>query len=493
MAYKRRGRRAQSRPAPRLSFVPTARSRRWRPRSIRALVAVTLALAIASSARSLELVELPTRLAEVSDHSNVPGFVLIIANREGIVTAFAHGLADRQSQRALSVDDYFRIGSITKTFTALTIARLAERGELALDEDLPRTVAARIENPFAATRLTIAMLLEHTAGIPDLPLEISADQIQGLSLDAVFDVHGAPIKAAWAPGKHHQYVNVGYGLAALAAETIAARPFARLLAQEVLQPLGLGSATLDKTELVTRDLATGYDRDGHTIIPYWHMAIKPFGSLNVRSREMGLLLQMFLNKGLSKGQRFLDAATIERMERGETSLLARQGIHTGYGLGLYRSDRAGVRIVTHGGDADGYLTRMAYLPDLGLGYFVGINAFQTNTINAMRTVIEETLIGSAARRANGSGDHHRPPSNLGELIGNYEKETFRFAKRRRPLNISADGNQLYLKQGSKRRPLIPVGRNRFRFPDDAAASAAYVKDDGAVFFLSTQGSYRKKD
>ena len=84
------------------------------------------------------------------------------------------------------------------------------------------------------------------------------------------------------------YSNSGSGIAGAVLEKLAGRPFEDILADQVLDPLGMSTATL--LEPAAFQLATGYAADGVTPGAYWHMLARPSGSLNVSAREMAALV-----------------------------------------------------------------------------------------------------------------------------------------------------------------------------------------------------------
>jgi D-alanyl-D-alanine carboxypeptidase len=122
---------------------------------------------------ALEL-ELASELArEIAAHPSIPGQLLRVhVPRQGIEIAIAAGVAERASGRPLAPGDRFRIASVTKTFTAATVLRLAEQGTLAVDDPIGRhlpEVYARMlrEGGYAPERITVRHLLTHTSGIHD--------------------------------------------------------------------------------------------------------------------------------------------------------------------------------------------------------------------------------------------------------------------------------------------------------------------------------------
>ncbi|KAB8141027.1 beta-lactamase family protein [Chloroflexia bacterium SDU3-3] len=172
-------------------------------------------------------------LHELVDTGRVPGLALAVQPDDGPIEHVAVG-SDAAGQ-PLTEQSLFIVASITKMATALAVLRLVDRGLLALDDQLSDHLPSALA---AQDGVTIRSLLCHTSGLPiDIPPEL-APYAPGLTWAALAEAAllTPPEAAPWA---RVQYSNVGYGLLALVAQERAGLPFADLLAQQVLAPLGI--------------------------------------------------------------------------------------------------------------------------------------------------------------------------------------------------------------------------------------------------------------
>jgi len=299
----------------------------------------------------------------------------------------------------------------------------------------------------------------------------------------------------WPPGLHHLYSNANAGLAGLVIERVSGQNYARFISGRLLRPLGMDSAGLSGDEGTRRRLATGYDSDGRTPIPYWHMIFPPLGAINATPREMGALVELLLRRGRIGDKRLLDAASIERMERPATTLGARNGLSYGYGPGLGQSLHKGFRWYGHGGDGDGYLSHFGYNREAEAGYFLTINAFKHGALRAMTARVRDHLThGVAAPRPPTS---RIDPETLGPLTGTYVAVTRRFEWQDADrldedrLQVVLEDGALYTHSSNGRRLLIPANTHLFRRHGQPLATIAIADQDGDLYLQAEFGNYRR--
>ncbi len=129
-------------------------------------LALVLSLSAASAAALDELVD---RLDAIRGQGGVPAFAVVLVDREGVRLSAQRGLADLEAQRPVGPRTRFRIGSITKAFTGTALLIAEAEGILSLDAPVARLVPAPpYSNPWSDTHpITVAQLLEHTAGFQD--------------------------------------------------------------------------------------------------------------------------------------------------------------------------------------------------------------------------------------------------------------------------------------------------------------------------------------
>jgi CubicO group peptidase (beta-lactamase class C family) len=426
----------------------------------------------------------------------VPGFALtVVSGRRGLQTGTG-GVADLDSGRTVTADTLFRIGSITKTFNALAVLRLVEQGRLDLDTPLRKIVpAAPLENPWADTHpVRVAQLLEHSSGLLDITREEFDHNTPFSTLEAAFAWRPRARVVQWPPGLHPVYSNANAGLAGLVIERVSGQDYQRFITEQLLRPLGMRSAGLSDDETTRRRLATGYDTDGKTPIPYWHMIFPPLGAINATPREMGALLKLFLRRGVVGHERLLEEASIARMEQPATTLGARHGLTYGYGLGLDQSLRKGFRWYGHGGDGDGYLSHFGYNREADAGYFLTINAFKHDALHAMRAHVQDHL--THALSAPQPSPSAINPDELRQLTGTYVAVTRRFQWQTPLLNedrlqVVLEDGALYTRSSNGRRLLIPAGAHRFRREGQPLATIAIAAQGGYLYLQAEFGNYRR--
>ncbi|MSR63907.1 MAG: class A beta-lactamase-related serine hydrolase [Planctomycetes bacterium] len=210
-----------------------------------------------------------------------------VARRGELVYQGAFGLANRELGVPCTSATRFQIGSITKTFTALMVLRLVERGELALDGTLAEFLP---DLPFPrADELTLERLLTHTAGLqrdiadyppgtnqfPDRVAKINADFFSLEELVAL--IAARPL--AHAPGEQFDYSSDGYGVLGLIVARVLETSYPGALEREILGPLGMKDTGYVPQTSILPNRATGYAQtfDGFEIAR--PLGISPAGGM----------------------------------------------------------------------------------------------------------------------------------------------------------------------------------------------------------------------
>lgn len=444
--------------------------------------------------------QLLAKLEQIRVDNQIAAFGLVIVRDDAIGLLATRGLADRQGQRAIADDAIFRIGSISKMFTGLLAAEMAARKQVDLERPVRQwPVDGTFENRWRDTHpVTIATLLEHTAGFNDLSeAEWDYSDPGQLPLEDTLRLYPRARTTHWPPGRHFSYSNAGAGLAGYVLELAGKASYESLLQALVLDPVGLVDTSVLPPP--AGRLATGYDSDGETPIPYWHQIFRPFAAINSSLRDMSRFLRLFLSRGALDGRRLFSSDTIARVETPTTALAARRGLAYGYGLGNYGWLRGGILFQGHGGDADGYLSHMGYTRSNNSGYFLVITAFQPRSLRAMRTLVENHLVASLPVPP-------APPAAAldaqarAQLTGCYERVTQRF-----PGQSTGDSNrhlEIFERDGllwsrtarDPALPLVPVTGQLFRRPAENRATLFIgTGEDGVVYFQEDADNFRKTD
>ena len=344
-------------------------------------------------------------------------------------------------------------------------------------------------------------MLEHTAGLQDWTREeFDLNDPTPLTLEQGFAFQPRSRTLRWKPGMHSVYSNSGYGIAGLVIQRVSGMPYEAFVARELFAPLRMRGATFLPDEELASALARGYDSDGRTVIPYWHMLQRPAGAINTTLRELAALVRMLLNEGAFEGTTVLSAASVARLEAPATSAAARSGLRFGYGLGNYAHTRNGFVFRGHGGDADGYLSHYAYCRELGVGYLVTINAAMPRGLRALRSEIERALTrGKAAQPPPPPVSIERQA--LQRLTGRYELAAWRFpwqtaeerAREAIVIRLDRGGYLVTEDRSGERQALIPVAGMRFRRGYEHLATSAFVEDEGRLYFQEDESWVRVGD
>ena len=358
--------------------------------------------------------ELRLRIETILDETSTPGIGVAVVSRDETLWVAGLGKADVAGAVDATADTRFRIGSTSKMFVALAVLRLQEQGLVNLD-DRVRDLAPEIafENRWQDTDpVRLVHLIEHTTGFDDIHLvEYASSDPTPLTLREGLDLHPHSRTSRWRPGTRFSYCNAGPALAAYVVERTIGRDFEDHVRETFFEPLGMTTASYRRSEDPERRGATLYQDDGMTPNPYWHIAIRPAGSINASPREMAGLVRLFLGRGTIDGVELVSGTSIDRMERPTSTIAARQGLEAGYGLANYTSFDDGFVFHGHNGGVNGGLTELAYLPDQGLGYVFMINSGNGAAFGRISTAIRGYLTRDL--EPPGSPPPHPMPASVG--------------------------------------------------------------------------------
>ncbi|WP_168204170.1 serine hydrolase domain-containing protein [Aliikangiella coralliicola] len=438
--------------------------------------------------RADRFVDMVERLDQIQKQHNIPAYALVISDPQKVIFDQVRGVAESGSSEPVSQNAYFRIGSITKTFVALSALVAESQGKLKLDENIFKYLKkTTLKNKFEKDHpITIAQLLEHSAGLTDMSKQ-EFDSNDVVTLEQGLRRFESVRKTLWQPGTFNSYSNTGYGLAGRVLEVAMGADINTVVTQLVFKPLEMSTATLIRSKNVKSQLVPGYQSDGTELIPYWNMIYPSLGAINLRPRDMGKLLQLYL----ARDSEIITAKMLHRQENPEASLAAQNGLSYGYGPGLYQWYRNGYRFYGHGGDADGYLSHFGYQKDAKLGYFFVINTFNNRAKRAMKRVIENFLIQELPKAQVMREVKSQLPR---KFEGAYQSVTQRFF---RPsfnlIQLRWQRGRLYINEGDEDwQPLIYLGNGLFRRTFESQPSLIIFNHEDKTFLVGDEGNYQKR-
>ncbi len=308
--------------------------------------------------------ELRQQLEKILKDTHTPGVSVAIVHKDGPEWVTGLGLADVATNRPVTADTLFRIGSTSKAFVSLSILLLAGQGKVSLEDPVHKLVPdVWFENRWESSDpVRIVNVLEHTTGWDDLHLREYAKQApDSMSVREGLDYDHHSRISRWRPGTRSAYCNSGPPVAAYIVEKLTGQRFEDFVQQNLFLPIGMKTATYFESAPTTA--ATLYHSDGKTPYQYWHILLRPAGAINASANDMAAYVQFYLNNGAVAGKQIVPAASIDRMESPTSTWAAEDGMKAGYGLSNYWSVEDGFVYHGHDGGVEGGLTEMSYMRD----------------------------------------------------------------------------------------------------------------------------------
>ncbi|MEU6862471.1 serine hydrolase domain-containing protein [Streptomyces sp. NPDC046876] len=239
----------------------------------------------------------------------------------------------------------YRIGSISKTFTAVLVMRLRDEGLLALGDPLEKHLPGT-----GAGEVTVGQLLAHSGGLAAETPGEWWERTPGSSRPELADVLGGQ-PFVFEPGRRHHYSNPGYTLLGSLVEAVRGRPWEEVLREEVLEPLGLERTSAQPQAPHAGGWAVHPWADVMMPEPLQDLGLMaPAGQLWSTTRDLSAFAR-FLMHG---DERVLGAGTVREMAT--SAAPPERGLaEFGYGLGLQLTESRGRRLAGHSGSLPGFV------------------------------------------------------------------------------------------------------------------------------------------
>jgi len=343
--------------------------------------------------------------AEFARTAHVPGAAWGIVIDGELAHTGAAGVREVATKAPVDADTVFRIASMTKSFTAMSILKLRDEGKLTLDDPAERYVPELKGLRYPTTdspRITVRHLLTHSEGFPednpwgDQQLSESDAQLSRMLRD------GIPFSNA--PGIAYEYSNYGFAILGRVVSQVSGKPYDEYVSQNILQPLGMTSTTLHPSKVAANRLAVGYRWEDERWKEEPALPHGSFGAMggmltSIRdlSRYVSVLLEAWPPRdGPERGP--IRRASLREMQQPwrpagmrvvldkSTSATHLTASSYGYGLRVTQTCQYGA-MVAHGGGLPGYGSLMQWLPDYG----VGIIAFGNVTYTGWSRVVGEAI------------------------------------------------------------------------------------------------------
>ena len=443
-------------------------------RSILPVLILVLAAASASAAAPLRGDDqaLAAKIDEILNptfKTGEPGAALLIQKDGRTLVRKGYGMADLELGIPVDPDMSFRLGSVTKQFTAVAILMLEEQGKLSVKDPIEKYLP---DYPTQGKAITIENLLTHTSGIKDytslpewLPLwrkDMTVSEVIALSKDKPMD---------FGPGEHWKYCNSGYILLGAIIEKVSGETYENFIQKHIFDPRKMTHSYYGSASRILPRRIPGYQKEGDVYInaPYLSMT-QPYaaGSLLSSVDDMALWYAALAENKLIKK---------ESLEKAWTPFKLNDGSNSGYGYGWESMTYKGHRLIEHGGGIMGFTTYAMIFPEDKM-----ILVMLTNSAIAGRA--PEPFAVKIAEAALGlKADEFKPAPLAGKdlaplpgVYANWEKNE---------IAITRSGATIaFQSAGAEKRDLVPLGPRAFVLPEGPLRFVFETDAKGAVTAFS---------
>jgi CubicO group peptidase (beta-lactamase class C family) len=360
--------------------------------------AIVFLIALTAFAQQPALEGIDTFITSAMKDWKVPGAAVAVVQDGKVVISKGYGLRDIKKELPVTPQTLFAIGSITKSFTVLSLGTLVDEGKLDWDKPVREYLPSfRLFDPVASERMTPRDLVTHRSGLPRHdPMWYNStftrkEMVERLRyLEPSKDFRSA-----------YQYNNLMFMTAGFLAGELSGLPWEQLVRQRILVPLGMKNTNFSVADSKkSADAALPYQKVKEELkeIPFRGLdEMAPAGSINSSIEDMSKYLLMHLNKGkYAKGQIVSESNLTEmhtpQMVVGRGFLRWPELGHSSYGMGWSISSYRGFKLVEHGGAIDGFNALVTFLPQKNVGVVVLVNRGGTPLMQVIAYNVHDRLL-----------------------------------------------------------------------------------------------------
>jgi CubicO group peptidase (beta-lactamase class C family) len=330
------------------------------------------------------------------DAEKIPGGVVVGIVDEQESSIISAGKPDRDTEKRVDGDTLFEIGSVGKTFTALLLQDMIERGQMKLDDPVSLYLPESVKLPTRGGKeITLRHLATHMSGLPGIPDNLGPKHADNPYADYTVEKLYSFLsryQLTRGPGASSEYSNLGMGLLGHVIALKAAASYESLVVDRICRPLGMDSTTITITPELQAHFAAGHNRFGESVRHWDVSTLEGAGAL--RSTANDMLKYVSANLGLTPS---------------ELTPLMRK-THD-MGLAWYEMDMHGTKIIGHGGGT------------AGCSAFAGFDKAHRRGVVILTNitgVIDTEGLGKFLLVSEWNADHRPTHSNINsEILGSY--------------------------------------------------------------------------
>lgn len=360
---------------------------------------IGLLLFSSSFSQQIQLDSLDLQIHQVVKDFEIPGLSIGIVRNDSIIFSKGYGNLEIHKERKVDENTIFGIGSISKSFTALTLGILVDEGKINWDDKVKKYLPYfELYAPYVTDNFTIRDLLTHRSGLKDVSggtlwyhSDYSREEIikRLKYLEPVSSYREKPA-----------YQNVMYVVASEIVKTVAGKSWDEFISSRVFHKLKMDSTTSLSTEReATMNLAQphiwneGYKKVA--IIQEIGDNLAPAGFIYSSANEMSNYMRLMLNNGVFENDTIVSSAIINEIFKPQIIYPIESPFNnefSSYGFGWWLTPVNGHKVIEHSGGIDGMSAQLVMVKDLNLGFVILTNDSQEPAAYILRALLLEKLL-----------------------------------------------------------------------------------------------------
>lgn len=406
-------------------------------------------------------------------NADMPGAAIIVTKNGKAIFRKGYGMADLGAKQAIDPNMVFRLGSITKQFTATAILMLAEQGKLSTSDDIRKYLP---DFPDKGKTITIEHLLTHTSGIPSYTgqLKFQANMAQDMTVDGMIATF-KDLPLEFTPGDRFAYNNSGYFLLGAIIEKVSGMRYADFVAARIFTPLGMQHAAYEGHERTPFVQAQGYSRKDEAFVRAAPISMtQPYAAGSLVSTVDDLARW---DQALTSGKLLSQAS----WKQAFTPYTTTDKQSTGYGYGWDIGTLQGSATIAHGGGINGFATYAVRLPKEGV--YVAVLSNSDSGLPSAEFVASKVAAIAIGKPLADRKAIELDEATLEALVGTYQVDE------RVNRLVAREGKKLFWQRtGGSRRELTAYAPDAF-FISNSMVEVRFNKGkDGKVESMTVTGA-----
>jgi CubicO group peptidase (beta-lactamase class C family) len=342
-------------------------------------------------------------IAEALKTYNQPGLAIVVVKDDKVILLKGYGVRDFNSKVPVDPDTQYVLASATKQFVAFGVGQLVDKEKLDFDKPVRNYIPDfELKDPMATQLVSLRDMLSHRTGLPRHDMMwygndkfTRADMIKRLRY----------LELSAQPRQVWQYNNLMYMSSGYAIQMVTGQTWEDYTKENIFKPLGMTNTNFSVEDVKkSPDHATPYERKKGvpTAIPFRNVdTLGPAGSINSTARDLVPWLRVNLNDGKLGDTQIISAGSLAQIHAPQGAVgpgNPKDGLSPGgYAMGFFTESYRGHWRVQHGGNLDGFTSRITLFPQEKLGIAVLVNMEVSNLPELITRTLSDRILGLEKR------------------------------------------------------------------------------------------------